>query len=248
MLGTAFSLVHAASRFDPMHNRNPQLREKNRLVMQTRRVYSMLRATEKAIRRQWDPVKAPTREKTPSSGSLHLELVSDELLYGPLRFKDGRGASTSEGEDSAFKQMDARRRVRTESSEVNMAPESVGARPDEQVALEALAMMAHGPIGDFEDSILRMADLLSSHEEYAVPPPPPPPRDLTRDFTPPRTEEPSRRVRLANAAVAELNEAPLTPLTHIEARHWVRRTFSFGGLYLQSRQHTYIDNWRKKVY
>ncbi|KAJ7024851.1 hypothetical protein C8F04DRAFT_1269857 [Mycena alexandri] len=200
------------------------------------------RAAVKAKRRQWDLVKAPPRTLTRSSGSLHLELVPAELLYGVLRFEDGRGASTSEGEDSAFKRMDARRRIGTETSEVNLAPESVGARPDEQAALEALAMMAHGPIGSSPDSILQKAHLLSSEEEYV------PPRDLTRDCTPPPVQEPSRRVRLANAAVAELNSVPLTQPTPIEARNWVRRTFGFYGVFLQSRQHTFIDNWRKAIH
>ncbi|KAJ7030417.1 hypothetical protein C8F04DRAFT_1186823 [Mycena alexandri] len=222
---------------------SPSLAEKKERRRKISAAY-YARAAIKTRRRQWDPVKSsPAPVPSALSASFHCELVSDEMLYGRLRFKDDRGASTSEGEDSAFKAMDARRRVRTETSEVNLPAESVGARPEEQLALEALAMMAQGPAEGSQDSILQMANLLSSDDEDG-----PPPRVVTppsRPCTPPPPEVPTRRVRLANAAVADLNKGPLTLPTHIEARHWVRKVFSFGGVYLQSRQYTFIDNWRK---
>ncbi|KAJ7028754.1 hypothetical protein C8F04DRAFT_1188379 [Mycena alexandri] len=216
---------------------NPQLREKNRLAMQARR------AAVKAKRRQWDPAKQ--REATPevddrSSASFDPQLVSHELLYGPLHFNDGRAASTSDGEDSAFKRMDARCRVRTETSEVNLPAQSIAAaRLDEQLALEALVAMAQGSRSASQDSILQRANLLSSDDEDPQPPLLPP-RAVTPPifpYTPPREAGPSRKIRMANAAVAELNSKPLTPPTHIEARHWVRKVFSFGGVLLSNAIH-----------
>ncbi|KAJ7036474.1 hypothetical protein C8F04DRAFT_1181473 [Mycena alexandri] len=222
MRGAVFgcrSKDHKANWWTP---RNPQLREKNRLAMQARR------AAVKAKQRQWDPAKQ--REATPevddrSSASFDPQLVSHELLYGPLHFNDGRAASTSDGEDSAFKRMDARRRVCTETSEVNLPAQSIAAtRLEEQLALEALVAMVQGSHSASQDSILQRANLLSSDDEDPQPPLLPP-RAVTPPifpYTPPGEAGPSRKIRMANAAVAELNSKPLTPPTHIEARHWTR--------------------------
>jgi hypothetical protein len=58
----------------------------------------------------------------------------------------------------------------TASSEVNAVPEgSVNVTPEERVAMLALALMAEGHDGGSEeDSIVRMANLLGSTDEYVV--------------------------------------------------------------------------------
>ncbi|KAJ7019385.1 hypothetical protein C8F04DRAFT_1197734 [Mycena alexandri] len=80
------------------------------------------------------------REDSRGSPPFDISLVSDKLLNGPLHFNDYRGAPSSD-EDSAFRRMDARRRVATESSEVNVAPQTVHTTSEERVAIEVLATM-----------------------------------------------------------------------------------------------------------
>ncbi|KAJ7902356.1 hypothetical protein B0H13DRAFT_2335647 [Mycena leptocephala] len=218
--------------------RHPEIKEKNRLSLQRRR------AAVKAKRRQWDP---PRKGKALSSQlgdgpgrrspSVDLNLISDEMLNGPVVFKDPRGAPTSVDEDSDFRRMDAGRRVRTETSERNAAPESTPQTPspDERVAIAVLAAMG-GHISSEDDSIVRMANLLSSHG------------DSVEHAQPARTSaHPSSRVRALLTTVAKLNEGALTAPTEIERRKWVRKTFGFWGHYLQYRQFNTIDDWRSRV-
>ncbi|KAJ7023313.1 hypothetical protein C8F04DRAFT_1193563 [Mycena alexandri] len=140
------------------------IREKNRLSLCERR------AAAKAKKRQWDPPRkgdvqerAILEEGSRRSPSFDINLVSDEILNAPLHFKDYRGAPSSD-DDSAFRRMDARRRIPTESSEVNAAPQSVHTTSEERVAIEVLATMGGRAVGGSDASILRRADLLSSDE------------------------------------------------------------------------------------
>ncbi|KAJ6489343.1 hypothetical protein C8R47DRAFT_1071688 [Mycena vitilis] len=216
----------------------PGIREKNRLYMQERR------ATVKAKRRQWDPPKQATsvegvhegvRARSPSA-SVDTRLLSSEALYGALVFQDPRGAPTSADEDSEFRRTDLRRRVGTESSEVNVPPASgAGQLIDEQMALRALPPMGAGHIGGSQDSVLRMANLLSSDESDH------------NDDEPTRAAQPSTSVASALASVARLNASLLTPPTAIEARRWERKTFGFWGHFLQYRKHNVILSWRDNV-
>ncbi|KAJ7873229.1 hypothetical protein B0H13DRAFT_1894862 [Mycena leptocephala] len=220
--------------------RHPEIKEKNRLSLQKRR------EATKAKRRQWDPPKkgkaaAPFSDRlSRRSSSFDLNLVADELLNGPIHFKDPRGAPTSEDEDSDFRRMDARHRVQTETSKRNASAESapLTPTPDERVAIEVLAGMG-GHIGGSQDSVLRMANLLSADGD-AIERTQPPTSALP-------SGHPSSRVQSTLAAVVQLNEGPLTTPTVVEQRYWVRKTFGFWGQYLQYRQFNTIDEWRKQV-
>ncbi|KAJ7024804.1 hypothetical protein C8F04DRAFT_1192098 [Mycena alexandri] len=199
------------------------------------------RAAAKARKRQWDPPKKPkTTEQTrneedlPRSPSFHSNLVADELLNGPLHFQDYRAGPSSEN-DSDFRRMDLRRRIRTETSEVNAAPQSMHTTSEERVAIEVLATMGGrvvGGSGGSHEAILRRANLLSSDDESGV------------DQAPPRH---GSIVDQALKQVVELNAAPLTAPTEREANRWVRTTFGFWGHYLQDRVYRDIDQWRHEV-
>ncbi|KAJ7019391.1 hypothetical protein C8F04DRAFT_1197740 [Mycena alexandri] len=182
-----------------------EIREKNRLSIQERR------AAAKAKKRQWDPPKkgktteqALLDESHRRSPSFDVNLVSDELLNRPLHFKDCRGAPSSD-EDSDFRRMDLRRRIRTESSEVNTAPQSVHTTSEERVAIEVLTTMGGRVDSSSDGSILRRANLLSFDEASGV------------DQAPPAK---GSIVDKALSLVAKLNELPLTPPTEREARRW----------------------------
>jgi hypothetical protein len=219
------------------------------------------RAAAKAKRRQWDP---PKKTKAPDdipddglsrhSSTVDLNLISDSMLNGSLHFKDPRGAPTSADSDSDFRRMDVGRRVQTETSERNTPPESMQPTPtpEERMAIEVLATMGQQIEGS-EDSIVKMANLLSSHgcvatvycqrrADRAV-------YRESIEYTsrPPTSARPSSQVQSALSAVAKLNEGPLTEPTLIEQRRWVRTTFGFWGHFLQYRQFNTIDEWRSHV-
>ncbi|KAJ7929653.1 hypothetical protein B0H13DRAFT_1859388 [Mycena leptocephala] len=197
-----------------------------------------VRAAAKALRRQWDPPK-PNRAIQDmarsvsewESGGLDLETASGALLHGRIHFQDPRGATTSSDEDSQFRQAELQRRVPTESSEVPMAGASAEPTPKERIAAAVLTALGGRPIGGSQDSVLKMAMLLSSHDSDGSP-------SRRRQCTPepPRTQTPGPRVRAALESVEELNAGPLTVPTEIEARHWVRKTFGFWGHFLEYRQ------------
>ncbi|KAJ7076774.1 hypothetical protein C8R43DRAFT_966172 [Mycena crocata] len=124
------------------------------------------RAAVKVARRRWDPPKAGQAPPISPSSSIALGLVSPSLLYGALLFRDPHGASSG-SDDSAFRCMEAQRRIPTSSSVVHPAPQTVPT-PDERVAIEVLATMGKKHLTESEDSILRMANLLSSHSSDAL--------------------------------------------------------------------------------
>ena len=187
------------------------------------------------------------------------ELVLEGLMYGRLHFQDPRGATTSSGDDSAFRQADLRRRVQTQSSEVNVAS-AHERRPtsEEQAAIETLATMqglAKRP-GGSDDSILKMADALSEDERrYVICFPLIHLLSLVSDAAPipaavPLSDArliPGRKVRDTQRQVARLNEGPLTPATPRERRDWTRRTFGFWGHFLEYRHQEAITQWRDDV-
>jgi hypothetical protein len=168
-------LIHSVyfSHCPLMTRRNPDVREKNRLNMQARRYtvfYSTLRfspshnlrATAKALRRQWDPPKPnraiqdmPRSDSERGSGAGDLEMVSGERLRGRIHFHDPRGATTSSDEDSQFRQVELQRRVPTESSEVPMVSGSAEPTPKERIAAAVLTAMGGGHIGGSQDSVKR---------------------------------------------------------------------------------------------
>ncbi|KAJ7834668.1 hypothetical protein B0H13DRAFT_2369752 [Mycena leptocephala] len=139
--------------------RNPELREKNRLAMQLRR------ASIKAKKRQWDPPRRLARSKNAHNEKSRRSptFASHEILDGSVHFLDVRGATESSLPNTAFQQQPALRPV-TETSERNTRAQSISPTPDECAAAEVLATMADGHIGGSQDSVLRMANLLSSHE------------------------------------------------------------------------------------
>ncbi|KAJ7846768.1 hypothetical protein B0H13DRAFT_2362818 [Mycena leptocephala] len=118
--------------------RHPEIKGKNRLSLQK------CREATKAKRRQWAPPKkgkaaAPLSDRLSRwSSSFDLNLVTNELLNGPIHFKDPRGAPTSEDEDSDFCCMDAQRRVQTETSKRTTSAQSspLMPTPDEHLAIE----------------------------------------------------------------------------------------------------------------
>ncbi|KAJ7923738.1 hypothetical protein B0H13DRAFT_1864545 [Mycena leptocephala] len=206
------------------------------------------RAATKAKRRQWDP---PKKTKAPDdipddglsrhSSTVDLNRISDSMLNGSLHFKDPWGAPTSVDEDSDFRRMDLGQRVQTETSERNAPPESMQPTPtpEERMVIEVLATMGQQIEGS-EDSIVKMANLLSSHGAVY--------RDsIEYTSRPPTSVGPSSQVKSALSAVAKLNEGPLTVPTHIEQRRWVRTTFGFWGHFLQYRQFNTIDEWHSRV-
>ncbi|KAJ7884015.1 hypothetical protein B0H13DRAFT_1890152 [Mycena leptocephala] len=219
--------------------RHPEVREKNRLSMQERR------AALKAKKRQWDP---PKKRKTLGGGMPQLprhspsfddNLVTDEMLNGSIHFRDPRGATTASTDDHPYY---AQGRLQTESSEANAHAESTPPTPDEQVAIEVLAMMAdYAPpphISSSEDSIIRMANLLSSHELTAC--------SESVDL-PLASVKPGRTVQSALTLVAKLNEGPLTPVTPLDTSKWIRTNFGFRGHYLERCQWSCIESWRWHV-
>jgi hypothetical protein len=174
---------HGPTRGSPITQRcprHPEIKGKNRLSLQKCRwvvihsfyiVCGCLRYREatKAKRRQWAPPKkgkaaAPLSDRLSRwSSSFDLNLVTNELLNSPIHFKDPCGAPTSEDEDSDFCCMDAQRRVQTETSKRTTSAQSspLMPTPDEHLAIEVLAGMG-GHIGGSQDSVLRMANLLSA--------------------------------------------------------------------------------------
>jgi hypothetical protein len=136
---------------------------------------SRLSAAAKARRRQWDPPK-PNKaiqdmarsESARESSDFDPAFIDSELLHGSMHFQDPRGATTSSDEDSQFWLAEQRRRVVTETSEVPLAGDSARTL-GERLAVEVLANMGGaGRIGGSQDSILRMAMLLSSHERWVI--------------------------------------------------------------------------------
>jgi hypothetical protein len=127
------------------------------------------RASIKAKKRQWDPPRRLARSKNAHNEKSRRSptFASHEILDGSVHFLDVRGATESSLPNTAFQQQPALRPA-TETSERNTRAQSISPTPDECAAAEVLATMADGHIGGSQDSVLRMANLLSSHEGYVA--------------------------------------------------------------------------------
>ncbi|KAJ7161944.1 hypothetical protein C8R43DRAFT_1123654 [Mycena crocata] len=215
--------------------RNPHLREKNRVQLQQRR------NAVKQRRRQWDPPKKEKALRLPAaqrSVDSEFDIVSDEKLYGKLHFQDVRGATTLSN-DSVFEQVS--RINPTESSLSNAAPQSICPTPQEQVAIDVLTGMGERQCGGSDDSIMRIANQLSSHSSD---------EERFQAFLRARTVHvavPSPAVVAALATVAELNAPRLKLPTYLQSLRWVRSDFHFAGHYLQLRKNAEINSWRMTV-
>ncbi|KAJ7446840.1 hypothetical protein B0H11DRAFT_1929874 [Mycena galericulata] len=230
-------------------------------------------AAAKVNKRRWDPPKrlpsiqeVSDQGRPQSSNTLDPDLLTDEILNASLHFKDPRGATTSSDEDSAFRRVDMARHHPTASSESNVAPESIGARAEERVAIEVLATMrvplADPRWGGSQDSVLNLANQLSSEDGWVLFLPYIQMAGIHADFfrdsvgvnaavTNARVQKAAKPGPLVQAAlekVAHLNETPLTPPTSREASRWVRREFGFWGQYLQYRPNGAIKQWREAVF
>ncbi|KAJ7862422.1 hypothetical protein B0H13DRAFT_1900130 [Mycena leptocephala] len=220
--------------------RHPEVREKSRLDMQLRR------AALKAKRRQWDPPKKLKKLKNllpylpGRSPGLDENLVTDAMVNGSIHFRDFRGATTASTVNHLNHPKYGQDRRPTESSEANVHAKSTPLTPDKlaDTGIDVLATSAdhatHRGGSEDSDSIIRMANLLSSHDDSI---------DL-----PLASVKPGRTVQSALTLVTKLNEGSLTPPTSFDASKWIRRNFGFlGGHYLEQRQWSYIETWRWHV-
>ncbi|KAJ7786796.1 hypothetical protein B0H14DRAFT_2630132 [Mycena olivaceomarginata] len=139
---SAYALFHAYSRqIEGKSATNPHLRELNRLKMRERR------AAVKAKRRQWD---APQPSKNTTGH--HSLLLAFHVCGAPgsdfsYHYKDFRGITETDIAPSDFARRDSGGLLTTQSSEHNIAADSVDDvdhSPDERIAVEALALMAEG--------------------------------------------------------------------------------------------------------
>lgn len=214
------------------------------------------RAALKAKKRQWDPprkrktLKQAMPDRPQRSPSFDENRVNDELINGSIHFRDARGATTASTVDHQNHQNYAQGCLQTESSEANAHPESTPPTPDERVAIEALTMMAEHPhVSSSEDSIIRMANLLSSSECVSAL------YFMSSRLTvcsdsvnlPLASVNPGRTVQSALTLVAKLNDGLLTPPTSLDASKWIHTNFGFFGHYLERRQWSYMEYWRWHV-
>jgi hypothetical protein len=219
------------------------------------------RAALKAKRHQWDPPKKLKKLKNllpylpGRSPGLDENLVTDALVNGSIHFRDFRGAITASTVNHLNHPKYAQDRRPTESSEANVHAKSTPPTPDKlaDTGIDVLVTSAdhatHRGGSEDSDSIIRMANLLSSHECVTIS------YIYCAELTtcsdsidlPLASVKPGRTVQSALTLVTKLNEGPLTPPTFLDASKWIRRNFGFVSHYLERWQWSYIESWRWHV-
>ncbi|KAJ7363889.1 hypothetical protein DFH08DRAFT_798351 [Mycena albidolilacea] len=187
------------------------------------------RAAVKAKRRQWD-MPQPSKNTTGI-----IRFCGVPRLRGPgsdfsYHYRDFRGITETDIAPSDFAWQDSGGPLTTQSSEHNIAADSVDDvdhSPDERIAVEALALMAEGR---------HTARSQGSQQGSTA--------------TVPRGQQAtaSEAVVRALTSVAQLNEGSFTPTTPLKERSWVRRDFQFQGDYVEYKAFTYIKCWSWGVY
>ncbi|KAJ7358560.1 hypothetical protein DFH08DRAFT_1043701 [Mycena albidolilacea] len=203
---------------DTVWRSNPHLRELNRLKMQERS--------------QKTPMgHAPPSKNTTGiicfCGIPHLQGPGSDFSY---HYRNFRGITETDIAHSDFARQDSGGPLTTQSSEHNIAADSVDDvdhSPDERIAVEALALMAEGG---------HTARSQGSQQGSTA--------------TMPRGQQAtaSEVVVRVLTSVVQLNEGSFTPTTPLEEHSWVRRDFWFQGDYVEYKAFTYIKCWSWGVY